>query len=205
MFYRTEGTAYDHQNFRRSGGSPDLILPFALCMLNWELKIVWANNLFRDLLPAGDEAFGGDAQRMLSFKNRYKLQRLLSGKFDKTVISVKCSNGRQKKVILQVIDRDFGQNITLLVSEVVTMSSRLEQSMDSLRKRYGLSAAEALIAQLIAEGTATNKIAEIRQVSPDTVRSQLRQLREKMGAHSSLEIAAKVFRHCLSDVTEDEQ
>jgi len=204
MTYRTESPAYDHQHYRSYSDGAYHALPFALCILNRELKIIWSNDLFRDLLPPGDMALGGGMLQTLSFENRYKLQRLVSGKFDEDMISVNLSNNTQKKINLQVIDRGFDQNITLLVSEVVTMSSRLVQSMGSLRERYGLSTAEAMIAQLIAEGTTTVKIAEIRQVSIDTVRSQLRQLREKMGAHTSLEIAAKVFRHCLSDFTEDD-
>jgi DNA-binding CsgD family transcriptional regulator len=205
MIYRTEGMAYDHQHYRSYSGGVYQAFPFALCILNRELKIIWFNDHFRRLLPSGDMASCGGMSRTLSFETRYKLQRLISGRLDEDMISVNLAGDVQKNINLQVIDRGYDQNITLIVSEVVTMSARLEESMDSLREKYGLSAAEALIAQLIAEGTTTVKIAEIRQVSIDTVRSQLRQLREKMGAHSSLEIAAKVFRHCLSDFTKDGQ
>lgn len=204
MIYRTEGMANGHQQYRSYSDGAYHALPFALCILSRDLKVIWSNDPFRKILPSGDMAPVEGMLRTLSFENRYKLQRLVSGKFDEDMISVTLSNGIQKRINLQVIDQGFDQNVTLLVSEVVTMSSRLEQSMDSLREIYSLSVAEATIAKLIAEGTGTAKIAEIRQVSIDTVRSQLRQLREKMGCHSSLEIAAKVFRHCLSDFTEDD-
>jgi DNA-binding NarL/FixJ family response regulator len=175
-------------------------LPFALCVLDLELKILWSNGKFKELLPTGDVSHSSEILRTLSIRNLHKLQNLLSAKCDKEVISAQFYGREQIYLNFQVIDRAYDQYVTLMVSESETLSSRLESTMNSLRDIYGLSETEVLIARLIAEGNSTRKIANMRQVSVATVRSQLRQLREKMGVCSSLEIAAKVFCNCLSSI-----
>lgn len=173
-------------------------LPFALCILDKDLKILWSNSNFNKLLPTGDISQFSEILRTFSFKNLTKLRKLLSGGSDNEVISIQYCGQDPTYLNFKIIHRVYDQYISLLVSENETLSSCLERQLGSLREKYCLSETEALIAKLIAEGNSIRKITNIRHVSVATVRSQLRQLREKMGVSSSLEIASKIFSDCLS-------
>lgn len=63
-----------------------------------------------------------------------------------------------------------------------------------LRESYGLTAAEASVAVCLAGGLSTNEIAERRQVSRGTVRSQLKQIFVKLGVRRQAEVVRLLSR-----------
>jgi DNA-binding CsgD family transcriptional regulator len=78
------------------------------------------------------------------------------------------------------------------------MLDRPESSDQALTKRlnevFGLTPSEAAVALLIGNGRSPADIAGERQVSVDTVRSQLKAVSAKLGCSRQAEIAAVVQR-----------
>lgn len=62
------------------------------------------------------------------------------------------------------------------------------RAMDELSRAFALTEAEAAIAHLTAEGMSAAEIAARRRTSVETVRTQIKSLREKTGARSQLEL-----------------
>jgi len=63
-----------------------------------------------------------------------------------------------------------------------------------LRSRFALSAAEIDIALALADGKGIVRIAQLRGVTPHTVRSQLKAIFHKTGARSQAQLVATVLR-----------
>ncbi len=77
-----------------------------------------------------------------------------------------------------VPDADRTHAIALIIEDANKERSPAER----LRDRFGLSATEAEIALWLAEGLDTHEIAELRQVSRNTVRNQIQSVLTKLGA-----------------------
>jgi len=69
---------------------------------------------------------------------------------------------------------------------------RLGSPADKLRQLFGLSAAEASVAVALAEGMTPDEMAQARQVSLSTIRSQLHAASAKMGCVRLAQVAALV-------------
>ena len=69
---------------------------------------------------------------------------------------------------------------------------------DALHAAYGLTEAEASIACAVTDGEAPKRIAFLRGVSAETVKSQLRSIYRKVGAHGQLDLVRRVL--ALADV-----
>ena len=68
-----------------------------------------------------------------------------------------------------------------------------EMGVEALAATFGLTPAETRVALHIAQGLAPKEVAEICGVSPCTVRSQVRTLFEKTGAHRQAELVRLVL------------
>ena len=66
------------------------------------------------------------------------------------------------------------------------------QLVGALRAGFKLTAAEAEVALMLAEGQEPQTIAEARSVSINTVRSQLRNIYDKLGVKRQSELAARL-------------
>lgn len=67
-------------------------------------------------------------------------------------------------------------------------------AIDDAMRLWGLTRCEAMVGSLLATGLSIDAIAARLQVSRNTVRSHLAALRDKLGAHSALAIAAEMRR-----------
>lgn len=80
---------------------------------------------------------------------------------------------------------DDGRALVVLRGLDLTVS---DAALDKLAEVYGLTEAERAIAQLSAKGFSPAEIGAWRDTSVETVRTQLKTLREKTGARSQMEI-----------------
>ncbi|MGG7566257.1 alpha/beta fold hydrolase [Rhodovulum sp. DZ06] len=80
---------------------------------------------------------------------------------------------------------DDGRPLILMRGLDLTVS---EAALDKLAEAYGLTEAERAIAALSARGFSPAEISAWRDTSVETVRTQLKTLREKTGARSQMEI-----------------
>ena len=85
----------------------------------------------------------------------------------------------------------FPMNRIVLLIDDIPSNSLL---VSTFVTKYGLTKSEVEIAQLLVDGHGTKTIATIRQVSPHTVRSQLKSIYAKLGVHSQAETVALVSR-----------
>ncbi len=82
---------------------------------------------------------------------------------------------------------------SLLVS--LSFLSSNDATGQTLVEAYGLSAAQAQVALLLAEGLSLKDISEHRKTSINTVRKQVQNISQKMGLSRQTEIALTVSRH----------
>lgn len=66
-----------------------------------------------------------------------------------------------------------------------------------LKRRYGFTPTEAVVAQLLATGMSTLDIAARLGVQPNTVRAHLKQVLAKSGTRRQTETVALLWRHRL--------
>ena len=75
---------------------------------------------------------------------------------------------------------------------IVEIESRLDEAAPKLQALYGLTPAEAAIGIHIAKGTSPRSISDLRGVSVETVRSQIKSLSAKLGCVRQSEIVAVI-------------
>lgn len=98
----------------------------------------------------------------------------------------------------QVPDWDLGlflgiERPSLMVC--ISTHTSADDRGDLVMKSYGLSAAEAEVATLVADGLSLREITEARLTSINTVRKQVRAIAEKMDVSRQTEIALTVNRN----------
>ena len=76
---------------------------------------------------------------------------------------------------------------------LVDPSRRLRPAVEDLRRLFGLTAAEAGVAALLAEGKDAEQVARQRGVAIGTIRAQIRQIFEKVGVNRIGELVALVL------------
>jgi DNA-binding CsgD family transcriptional regulator len=75
------------------------------------------------------------------------------------------------------------------------MSKHIKQACERLTKQYALSKTEKHIAYLIAMGHKPQEIAEIRERSLETVRTQIKHLMHKVGVSRVNNLVIEVYRY----------
>lgn len=87
------------------------------------------------------------------------------------------------------IDRNFkGAFLTVIDPDL-----RITLGLEGLRKLYELTAAETAVAELLFQGRTNDEIAEIRGVSLETVKAQVRALLAKTNARNRTELVSRLF------------
>jgi len=82
-----------------------------------------------------------------------------------------------------------------MTRDTISKSARKNAALASaLKSRFGLSSAEIDIALALADGKDIVRIAQLRGVTPHTVRSQLKAIFHKTGARSQAQLVAIVLR-----------
>jgi DNA-binding CsgD family transcriptional regulator len=82
-----------------------------------------------------------------------------------------------------------------MTRDTISKSARKNAALASaLKSRFGLSGAETDIALALADGKDIVRIAQLRGVTPHTVRSQLKAIFHKTGARSQAQLVAIVLR-----------
>lgn len=72
---------------------------------------------------------------------------------------------------------------------IVDPEAKSRATASAIRAAYGLTAAEARVALLVASGVTRSQMPELLGVSSDTVKTQLRRCFEKTGTHSQAELS----------------
>lgn len=75
------------------------------------------------------------------------------------------------------------------------MSKHIKQACEHLTKQYKLSGTEKHIVYLIALGHTPQEIAEIRERSLETVRTQIKNLMHKVGVTRVNNLVIEVYRY----------
>lgn len=194
---RTDGDGRDHWDAENPAeGFMDLMSAFSvsLCFLNRELQVVRANLAAR--------AFIGE-------KNGDSLLRLLDR-------SVSCKPSCLRKQLRDAIDSSTPTSLILRTDEfqplictvrpvqtelgaygivaLMPLTGGSTAVIPSLRDIYKLSQAEAEIALGSAAGLDVVELAQVRQVSINTLRAQIASIKSKMGLSRMTEIAVVVCR-----------
>lgn len=87
------------------------------------------------------------------------------------------------------IDRSFkGAFLT-----VIDADQRLTLSLEGMRKLYALTAAETAVAELLFRGHTNDEIADIRGVSLETVKAQVRSLLAKTDSRNRTELVSRLL------------
>jgi DNA-binding NarL/FixJ family response regulator len=82
--------------------------------------------------------------------------------------------------------------------------ARVEQHNRALRQLCHLTSRERSVLGLLIEGRSNDAIAEMLQISPQTVRKHVQRILTKLGVHSRLAAVSFVHRHSLSGAVADE-
>jgi len=93
--------------------------------------------------------------------------------------------------------------VTLLGSDIAAADRRALDAL--LNALWGLTQAEAETVWAHARGLRLGEIANERRVSLETVRTQLRQARQKIGARAGRELQARFWRTLAGPISEAEQ
>lgn len=88
---------------------------------------------------------------------------------------------RIKGAMVTVIDPDYGHKLNL----------------EGLKQLYKLSEAEASVTESLIHGRTYSEIADIRNVSPETIKTQVKSIFNKTGANSRSELFAKTIKITL--------
>jgi DNA-binding NarL/FixJ family response regulator len=87
------------------------------------------------------------------------------------------------------IDRDFkGAFLT-----VIDPDQRLTLSLEGLKQLYQLTAAETAVAELLFRGHTNEEISDLRRVSLETVKAQVRALLAKTGSRNRTELVSRLL------------
>lgn len=74
------------------------------------------------------------------------------------------------------------------------MSENIQKACQEIKQKFSLSGTEHHIVLLISQGHSPQEIADIRERSIETIRTQIKQIMQKMNVNRSNSIVLEVFR-----------
>ena len=95
---------------------------------------------------------------------------------------------------LKDTDGELEHGLVGALITVIDVETQRRISLDGLTKLYGLTRAEEKIAELFVQGKKYHEMAEIRNVSPETIKTQINSILTKTGSNSRSELFARVFK-----------
>ena len=104
---------------------------------------------------------------------------------------------RDAEHLMQTVRLVAGGNMVIDPQLVVALADELSQSKDRDRKAETLTAREVEVLQLLAFGHTNKDIAEQLFISPDTVKTHLEHIFEKLGASDRTAAVAEALRRHL--------
>jgi DNA-binding NarL/FixJ family response regulator len=104
---------------------------------------------------------------------------------------------RDAEHLIQTVRLVAGGNMVIDPQLVVALADELTQSKDRDRKAETLTAREIEVLQLLAFGHTNKDIAERLYISPDTVKTHLEHIFEKLGASDRTAAVAEALRRHL--------
>ena len=171
--------------------------PDAVWLLDDRRKIVWMNKAADQCLTTGD----------LFVQEACKLSIVQSDgddEFNRSVASVLDgmarafiiydSDFRPHRIRMIPIDR-AERSCAMIIK--TSRSGKIGLTIDSLRKRYALTNAEAQLCLMLVEGLSLKEIAIARSTSITTARTQLSIALSKVGAKNQAGLISKVLRHIM--------
>jgi two-component system nitrate/nitrite response regulator NarL len=99
--------------------------------------------------------------------------------------------------LIQTVRLVAGGNLVIDPQLVVALAEELTQVKERNRKAQTLTARELEVLQLLAFGRSNKDIAELLDLSPDTVKTHLTHIFEKLGASDRTAAVAEALRRHL--------
>lgn len=103
---------------------------------------------------------------------------------------------QQKQLILEWTKQPERQTEQLFELELIDTEQELRLSFDRFQLLYSLSEAEKEVLFLLSKGMTGTEIADCRNVSKETIRTQIKSLLVKTGSHSQNELITTLFHIC---------
>lgn len=175
-------------------------------VLSADCRVMAVNSLAQDL-PEHVVWLARDGLALIDTTAHAKLKRqvsacAVSGSIDSASSFPAWDQERKAPMIVHVVPlrgdrRDLFEGGLALV--LFTQASAPNQpNAQLIREIFDLTAAEARVAALLAQGRSVEQIANLHGVGQSTVRSQAKSILQKLGAHRQSEIAARLSgAHCI--------
>ena len=172
----------------------------AIILTDQQDRPVYTNRAAEELLMRG-QTIGVSAEGKLQIAGlTHKLDDYLNGKFLSFVEIPPVSGsqvwiGKLEPATFEVLDFSFhveGSSPEKLI--VIAEQREKPDHVALLQRAFGMTAAEAQVALLISEGMDVNEISDLRTVSRNTVRYQVKAALEKVGVRRQTQLALAIAR-----------
>ncbi|MEM7663003.1 MAG: helix-turn-helix transcriptional regulator [Pseudomonadota bacterium] len=175
----------------------------AAFLIDSQRKVHWQNEAGTELLKESvglstiNDVFTIDSSEMdnaLADATREALDRKLANTPSST-ISIRTNNqSLELEIVPATMPRGSLIGAVALVLVMVRKRGLSATVSKHLRDEYGLTVAESSLAVMMAEGIGIDEAAERRELSPHTVRTQLRSIFSKTGVTKQTALTALVWR-----------
>ncbi len=172
----------------------------AIILTDQQDRPVYANRAAEELLIDG-QAVGFSAAGKLQIAGlTHKLDDYLKGEFSSFVEISLVSGcqawiGKLEPATFEALDFSFhveGSSPEKLI--VISEKRKKPDHVALLKRAFGMTTAEAQVALLISEGMDINEISELRTVSRNTVRYQVKAALEKVGVRRQTQLALSIAK-----------
>lgn len=171
-------------------------LPLPVCVINEIGNYVFQNNAFDYLRQKSSHFIIGDNCKLTKRGSNYELfsrvKAVLAGSQQETLYLSNADPDETLWMTLTPTTVSGEVMVTVMMPDLMSLdSAALENRLQEL---FRLTSMEARCALLLAQGLCAQDIAQARDVSVPTVRTQLKAIREKLGVNTSLAVVAKVSK-----------